>query len=264
VCLFNFYAQSVLGALLGEMSWSDGGDAEARPPVLNCDAVAYAPQEPFIFDGSLRENVVHFTAPFDDARYRRVLKACALERDLREMKDGDTTLLGSRGFQLSGGQRARVALARACYMDAEVYFADMTFSALDAEVAREVFDATFAPGGILGLRTRVLVTHSEILCEQADHVIRLTESGSISSGPPEGPFLNAADHIPRGASAKASQEASKEGIETAARLVADEMEHAELGAGRSATWYIFFSGLTVPILVGILTVLSQVAVLGLG
>lgn len=233
-------------------------------PVLNGDVVAYAPQEPFIFDATLRENIVHF-APLDGFRYQRVLRACALEKDMEEFPEGDATMLGSRGYRLSGGQRARVALARAVYLEADVYIADMTLSALDAEVAREVFDAVFGNSGILSSRTRIMVSHSDVLCKRADHVIRLDSSGTLTTR------LLAESHLPtKGQNEIASGNVhcgGKEVVEwfkLATPLVNEEMEHAALGAEQSARWYMCFSGIVVPLCVGILVVLSQLAVISLG
>ena len=74
----------------------------------------YASQEAWIFAGSLRQNVL-FGQPYDGERYSRVIKACALDHDIQKLEYGDLTLVGERGVSLSGGQKARVNLARAIY-----------------------------------------------------------------------------------------------------------------------------------------------------
>ena len=76
--------------------------------------VAYCSQVPWIFEGTVRENVL-FGAAYDERRYLQVIEACALRDDLRRLPAGEATLIGERGVNLSGGQKARVCLARACY-----------------------------------------------------------------------------------------------------------------------------------------------------
>jgi ATP-binding cassette subfamily C (CFTR/MRP) protein 4 len=73
--------------------------------------VAYTSQDPWIFGGSVRDNIL-FGNDYDPDKYDRVLRACALERDLSLLPYGDSTLVGDRGTSLSGGQKARVNLAR--------------------------------------------------------------------------------------------------------------------------------------------------------
>jgi len=109
-----------------------GGDT---PPVISLAA-----QQPWLFSGTLRDNVV-CGQPFDAERYAAVLEACELRRDLAELGPaGDSTLVGEQGVMLSGGQRARVALARCAYLQhAEVYLFDDSLAALDVHVGARVF-----------------------------------------------------------------------------------------------------------------------------
>ena len=96
---------------------------------------AYVAQHPFLMRESVRRNVL-FGQPFEAARYERALTMAALEPDLRAMPRGDATDVGEGGHALSGGQRARVAFARAVYAEAEALFLDDIFAAVDAQVAR--------------------------------------------------------------------------------------------------------------------------------
>lgn len=249
------------------MSWSHGSHEGAERPVLNGNRISYAPQEPFVFDGTLRENVIHF-ADWDEAKYHRILTACALERDLAEMELGDATLLGSRGYQLSGGQRARVALARTLYLDADVYVADMTLSALDAAVARQVFDATFSNNGLLGSRTRVLVSHSSVVCDCADHLVRIQSTGEVDVVAVQESPSNLVVEDDRLWSESDSADlrkrfSSHDGASTSTKAVADEVEHLD-GVWRTTAWYTCFSGTVIPVIVAILVLVSQIAVLSLG
>ncbi len=96
---------SLLQAVLGELATTAGALE------INNAKVSYACQEPWLFAASIRQNIT-FGSPFDRKRYDRVVKACALVADLAQLPFGDLTLVGERGSSLSGGQRARVNLAR--------------------------------------------------------------------------------------------------------------------------------------------------------
>ena len=98
----------------------------------------------------------------DEAHYAAVVRACALEADLAALPGGDATEIGERGINLSGGQKARVSLARAAYSRADCYVLDDPLSALDAEVGRSVFERVIGPGGLMAARggTRLLITNA--------------------------------------------------------------------------------------------------------
>jgi ABC-type multidrug transport system fused ATPase/permease subunit len=123
---------SFLSALLGEMRLRNlGGEATVE---LN-GSVAYCAQEPWIQNATLKENIL-FGKPFDEKRYAKVLDACALTSDIAALPGGDQTEIGERGINLSGGQKARVSLGRACYSDSDIIILDDILSAVDAHVAR--------------------------------------------------------------------------------------------------------------------------------
>uniref|UniRef100_A0A8C3AM35 Multidrug resistance-associated protein 4 n=1 Tax=Cyclopterus lumpus TaxID=8103 RepID=A0A8C3AM35_CYCLU len=116
---------SLLSAILGELPHDTG--------ILKVTGqLTYAAQQPWVFPGTIRSNIL-FGRELDPQKYERVLQACALKRDLELLPDGDLTLIGDRGATLSGGQRARVNLARAVYQDADIYLLDDPLSAVDAE-----------------------------------------------------------------------------------------------------------------------------------
>lgn len=125
----------------------------------------------------MRDNV-SFNLPFDVERYVDTIQFCELERDLTTLKAGDQTEIGEKGINLSGGQKARLGLARAVYSDREIYLLDDPISALDAHVRKQVINNIFF--GMLKNRTRVLVTHAIDFLEQADHII-LMDQGSIKA-----------------------------------------------------------------------------------
>ena len=123
---------SLLLALLGEMPRASG-------TVRLAGRVAYAPQSPWILGDTVRGNIL-FGAALDEDRYAAVVRACALDVDIAGFPQGDDTPIGERGVTLSGGQRARLGLARALYADADVYLLDDPLSAVDTRVARILFE----------------------------------------------------------------------------------------------------------------------------
>jgi ABC-type transport system involved in cytochrome bd biosynthesis fused ATPase/permease subunit len=99
---------------------------------------AYVPQTAWIQSGNIEENIL-FGSPVDKQRYKRVIGACSLKKDLKLLQYGDQTVIGDRGINLSGGQKQRVQLARALYQDADIYLLDDPFSAVDAHTGSELF-----------------------------------------------------------------------------------------------------------------------------
>ncbi|GBP41931.1 hypothetical protein EVAR_31694_1 [Eumeta japonica] len=135
-------------------------------------SISYASQEAWLFPSTVRENIL-FGIPYDPAKYKRVCKACALEKDFKQFPYGDQTLVGERGVSLSGGQRARINLARAVYRQADIYLLDDPLSAVDANVGRQLFEGCI--NGYLRHATRVLVTHQIHFLKAADFIIVLNE-----------------------------------------------------------------------------------------
>jgi len=101
------------------------------------------------------------------------VKACQLERDLEILPQGDQTEIGEKGINLSGGQKARVSLARAVYANKDIILMDDPISALDANVRKKIFQKVFQ--GLLKDNTRVLVTHAIDFLHLADHIVVLKE-----------------------------------------------------------------------------------------
>ncbi|KAJ2463013.1 Multidrug resistance-associated protein 1, partial [Coemansia sp. RSA 2320] len=130
-------------------------------------------------NATFRENVL-MGADYDEAWFTQVVDACALSMDVRLFPDGDMTMVGFNGLNLSGGQKARLALARALYLKADVYVLDDLLSAVDAEVERHIVERVLLPGGIIGQKTRILVTHAEHLVPFGDTVITFA-NGTMST-----------------------------------------------------------------------------------
>jgi ATP-binding cassette subfamily C (CFTR/MRP) protein 4 len=100
--------------------------------------VSYAPQEPWIFSASIKQNIL-FGSEMNEEKYCQVIKVCALEHDLSLLPNGDFTVVGERGVMLSGGQKARISLARAVYKEADIYLLDDPLSAVDSNVGKNIF-----------------------------------------------------------------------------------------------------------------------------
>ncbi|KAE9591373.1 putative xenobiotic-transporting ATPase [Lupinus albus] len=157
---------SLVSAMLGEL-----------PPIADSTAVmrgtvAYVPQVSWIFNATVRDNVL-FGSAFDPARYGRSIDVTELKHDLELLPGGDLTEIGERGVNISGGQKQRVSMARAVYSNSDVYIFDDPLSALDAHVARQVFDKCIK--GELRGKTRVLVTNQLHFLSQVDRIILVHE-----------------------------------------------------------------------------------------
>lgn len=161
---------SLLNVLIGELELDDGY-------VIINGRISYASQEVWLFEGSVRDNIV-FVEDFDPVRYREVIHVCALERDLELLPQGDLTIVGERGISLSGGQKARINLARAIYKKADIYLLDDPLSAVDAAVCRHIFDKCVRE--YLHDKICLLVTHQIQLLKDMEHVI-LINSGRMEA-----------------------------------------------------------------------------------
>ena len=132
--------------------------------------IAYASQEAWIFSGTIRQNIV-CGSQWDSKRYKAVIKATALEKDLNVLPLGDQTAVGERGVQLSGGQKARVNLARCLYINADIYLLDDPLSAVDTHVGRHLFDKAIRE--FLQGKIRILVTHQLQYLKDVDQILVL-------------------------------------------------------------------------------------------
>ncbi|CAL2047891.1 unnamed protein product [Caenorhabditis brenneri] len=132
--------------------------------------LCYVPQQPWMQNNTVRQNIT-FCKQFNEYFYARVLDACALERDLQILPNGDATAIGEKGINLSGGQKARISLARAVYQNHEIYLLGDPISAVDAHVGSHLFQAVMGPEGMLWNKTRVLVTNELSYLEKSDLII---------------------------------------------------------------------------------------------
>nr|XP_036672754.1 probable multidrug resistance-associated protein lethal(2)03659 [Drosophila suzukii] len=139
-------------------------------------SISYASQEPWLFSGTVRQNIL-FGQPMDRRRYDAVVKECALERDFELLPLKDKTIVGDRGASLSGGQKARISLARAVYRQASIYLLDDPLSAVDSNVARHLFEHCMR--GYLRERIIILATHQLQFLQQADQIV-IMDKGQVS------------------------------------------------------------------------------------
>ncbi|KAH9939288.1 P-loop containing nucleoside triphosphate hydrolase protein [Epithele typhae] len=170
---------ALLLGLLGEMHAVPGGP-DAYVGLPRAAGIAYVPQEAWIQSDTIKANIV-FGAPMDEDRYQQVLHQCCLGHDLGLFEDGDLTQIGERGITLSGGQKARVSLARAVYSSADTVLIDDVFAALDVHTSRWILEKCLN-GNLMRGRTVILVTHHVALLSRiASYMVVMGTSGQIAT-----------------------------------------------------------------------------------
>ena len=159
---------NLLKSILGDLTIREG-------TCLMSPSKAYVPQTPWTALGTVRDNII-FGLPYDEAFYKKVIHACALDADLIIMADGDQTWIGERGGNLSGGQKQRIALARAAYSRAELYVLDSPLSAVDMYTCQHIFKNCIQNLMIAGGGTVVLATHQTELFQFSSHLVVMEEN----------------------------------------------------------------------------------------
>ncbi|KAG1697029.1 hypothetical protein DVH05_017416 [Phytophthora capsici] len=167
---------TLLSGFLGDARCSAGS-------VAYRGKVAYVSQQPFIQNATVRDNIT-FGLPFNADKYEEALRVSSLKKDLRILTAGDRTEIGEKGINLSGGQRTRVAIARAVYQDADIYLLDDILSAVDSHVGADIFNECIKK--TLKSKLVVLVTHSLSFVSQCDQITviadgRIAEHGSYKT-----------------------------------------------------------------------------------
>ncbi|KAJ2101432.1 Multidrug resistance-associated protein 1 [Coemansia sp. S142-1] len=122
---------------------------------------------------TMRANIL-FGREFDEEYYWKVVHACALTQDIELWPERDLSLIGERGINISGGQRARLALARTVYSRADFYILDDPLSAVDAHVKRHILDNVILSSGLLGNALRIVTTHSESMLPFCDQIVTIS------------------------------------------------------------------------------------------
>ncbi|GBM02676.1 Multidrug resistance-associated protein 7 [Araneus ventricosus] len=170
---------SLLSAILADLSCVSGQiKMNISERILG---IGYVSQESWIQQKTVQENIL-FGKTLNILKYRKVLEACALLDDLELLPHGDRTEVGDKGVTLSGGQKARIALARAVYQDFDVYLLDDPLSAVDTHVAEHIFSNCIM--GILKDKARIMCTHKVQFAEKADYLMVLSEGKVINYAPP--------------------------------------------------------------------------------
>ncbi|KAF9121964.1 hypothetical protein BGW39_010133 [Mortierella sp. 14UC] len=164
---------SLLQAMIGNMTLTEGR-------IVRGTNISYASQTAWIQNATIRDNIL-FDTPFDEERYHRVVKACSLEADLKLFPFGDMTEIGERGVNLSGGQKARLSLARSVYFNAGTVILDDPLSAVDAHVGKRLWQDCVLTE--LKGRTRIIATHQLHVLPDVDYVICLKNGRIAEEGP---------------------------------------------------------------------------------
>jgi ATP-binding cassette subfamily C (CFTR/MRP) protein 4 len=159
---------ALLQSVLGELDKQHGTFAVAA-------GAAFVPQSSWVMAGTVRSNVL-FASAYEAEWYHQVLAACALDVDIAQLPNGEMTEIGDKGVNLSGGQKARISLARAIYSRTAVVLLDDPLSAVDPHVARHLFDHAIV--GLLRDRATILVTHHEHFYEQGTVSLALGPNGT--------------------------------------------------------------------------------------
>jgi len=163
---------SLLMSLLGELHILEG-------KINIGNSVAFVEQEPWILTASIKDNILMNKCE-DETKYWKTTEACCLSEDFKEMAHQDMTMIGDKGVNISGGQKARIALARAVYTDRDIYLMDDPLSAVDAAVSSKLF--TRCIKGVLKSKTRILVTHQQFVLPEADKIVLMHQGQILFQG----------------------------------------------------------------------------------
>lgn len=170
---------TMLRAVLGQLPCVSGLIEGVSPKVyIRASSVAYCPQEPWIMNASIKDNIL-FGHRFEEAYYNTTVKACQLLPDLDILPERDATLVGEKGISLSGGQKARLSLARAVYSRADLCLLDDILSAVDAEVSKNIVENVLdREQGLLKNKTVILTTNAISVLNRSQNIF-LLERGRI-------------------------------------------------------------------------------------
>ncbi|XP_023213052.1 multidrug resistance-associated protein 4-like, partial [Centruroides sculpturatus] len=141
--------------------------------------ISYASQEAWVFNATIRENIL-FGEEYQEDKYRKILHITALEKDISLFPKGDKTIVGEKGVIMSGGQKARINLARALYVDADIFLLDDPLSAVDVPVAKHIFEKCIME--YLKDKICILVTHQIQFLNSACKILALKKGKCESIG----------------------------------------------------------------------------------
>ncbi|PIA15922.1 P-loop containing nucleoside triphosphate hydrolase protein [Coemansia reversa NRRL 1564] len=141
---------------------------------LVAGSIGYLEQSPWIMNDTLRANII-FGREFDREFFDKVVDACAFAEDISQWPQGDLTVIGERGVNISGGQRARLALARTIYSRADIYVLDDPLSAVDAHVKKHILDNVLLGSGLIADKLRIVSTNDKIIFPYANQIVSLED-----------------------------------------------------------------------------------------
>nr|POE62773.1 atp-dependent bile acid permease [Quercus suber] len=221
---------ALLQALLGELDMLGGQLFRPREPI------GYCAQTPWLQSMNIRENIL-FSSPYEAKRYKEVLDACALTPDLAEFKAGDLSMIGENGIGLSGGQKARVALARAVYSRTKILLLDDPLSALDQQTAESIV-AKCLSGPLLENRTVVLITHrTDLVLAIAHQIIRMQGGRAIVLDHDVLTYKSLEKVIPTASTDESDQQVAQDKAATAIPDKFIEDEHRAHGSVKAAVYW---------------------------
>eukprot|EP00359_Climacostomum_virens_P001596 CAMPEP_0204899178 /NCGR_PEP_ID=MMETSP1397-20131031/1702_1 /ASSEMBLY_ACC=CAM_ASM_000891 /TAXON_ID=49980 /ORGANISM="Climacostomum Climacostomum virens, Strain Stock W-24" /LENGTH=1044 /DNA_ID=CAMNT_0052067101 /DNA_START=431 /DNA_END=3565 /DNA_ORIENTATION=- len=242
---------TLLDALLGEVKLVSG-DYRRKGKVSYAAGL-----ESWIKNGTLRENIL-LGRSYDPERYAAVIQACALETDLNNFPSRDLTEIGERGINLSGGQKARLALARAVYEDVDVYLFDDPLSAVDFKTCKHVFMHCIK--GLLQGRTVIIATHALQYLSLFDQVIVMNEGKVMEQAAPNAITTDIATLSARDKAKDSSDEDEGEEDSEEDELVEDEeSESGAVSAEIYKTYWKYFGGYGAVFFVCFLCFLAEVS-----
>jgi ATP-binding cassette subfamily B protein len=153
----------------------DGRDVKTLPLETLRSAVAYVPQESFLFSESIRGNIAFGKPGASDRDVQEAARRAGLDADIESFPKGYETMVGERGITLSGGQRQRATIARAVLVEPPILILDDVLSAVDTETEERILREL---AGVMRKRTTLLVSHRVSTVKQAD-LICVLEGGRI-------------------------------------------------------------------------------------
>ena len=142
-------------------------------------SISYVSQIPWIQNATIKENII-FYQEFDSERYNKIIEICELKPDLEILSGGDLTEIGEKGINLSGGQKARIAIARALYSKKDIFLFDDPISALDANVGMKIIKNCIIK--FLNGKTRILVTHALQFVSFCDRIFYMKNGKIVWNG----------------------------------------------------------------------------------
>ena len=245
----------------------------SKGQVEKSGSIVCVAQRPWILNGTIKDNIV-FGNSWNQELYQQTIKGCALEADFEALPRKDLTQVGEEGVKLSGGQKARISLARAVYAQADIYLVDDVLAAVDQNTARHLVDQVLGHNGMLHDRTRLLISNHPKSIQESDQIalldegqiVETAETTSISSGSKIKQFLAHCQQVSQenetsiqenneGASADYNSEGRK-GDEGRIEKYNDEYATAELGTLAGLKRYFKYLSYSAVIAFAIMMALS--------